>query len=275
MPDLGRGTRGVTIRILRSPAGGILPQLFEGVRIDGHVDTDAFVSRRARAIDDRVDRPAPRRAVSVVQGEPCAPLVVQGSQKRSLEIQRPPGPLLTFDKHGDRQCVGHRTLRSGFFQCRRDYIEVGLKSPERPSPSTAVFFFDIIERMNKDIRAYNAAMPKEDKKIATVLMKEIDLKLKGAESKIWHRTAVWFLDGNPIVGYSKRKEGVQLLFWSGQSFDEEGLKPEGSFKAAEARYLSAEDIKIKDLHRWLKKAQTIQWDYKNIVKRKGKLLRVK
>ncbi|MEI9959182.1 MAG: DUF1801 domain-containing protein [Ferruginibacter sp.] len=84
-----------------------------------------------------------------------------------------------------------------------------------------------------------------------------------------HAHPVWFLDGNPIVGYSKLKSCVRLLFWSGQSFDEPTLQNEGSFKAAEMRYTSAEQINVKDIKRWLKKAKDIQWDYKNIVKRKG------
>lgn len=129
--------------------------------------------------------------------------------------------------------------------------------------------------MNKDIKAYNSVFSKEDKKICDLLAKEIDAGLPKAESKVWHRTAVWFLDGNPIVGYAKRKDYVQLLFWSGQSFDEEGLKPEGSFKAAQAGYTDAKEVNTKDLKRWLKKAKTIQWDYKNIIKRKGKLIRIK
>lgn len=128
--------------------------------------------------------------------------------------------------------------------------------------------------MHKDIRAYNSLLSKEEKKICTALAKEIDTGLPEAESKIWHRTAVWFLEGNPIVGYAKRKDNIQLLFWSGQSFEEKGLEPEGSFKAAQARYTAASDINAKDLKRWLKKAKNIQWDYKNIVKRKGKLIRL-
>jgi hypothetical protein len=32
-----------------------------------------------------------------------------------------------------------------------------------------------------------------------------------------------FLHGNPIVGYSKLKDCIRLLFWSGQSFDEPNL----------------------------------------------------
>lgn len=128
--------------------------------------------------------------------------------------------------------------------------------------------------MHKDIRAYNASLEAVDKKICALLAKEIDAGLPDAESKIWHRTAVWFIEGNPVVGYSKRKTGVQLLFWSGQSFEEEGLKPEGNFKAAEARYENVNEINSKDLKRWLKKAKKIQWDYKNIVKRKGKLVRL-
>ena len=86
---------------------------------------------------------------------------------------------------------------------------------------------------------------------------------------------MWFLDGNPIVGYSKLKNSVRLMFWSGQSFDEPGLTPEGSYKAAEARYTHADQIDTETLKRWLEKAQAIQWDYKNIVKHRGELLRLK
>jgi len=129
--------------------------------------------------------------------------------------------------------------------------------------------------IHPDIQAYNAAQSAGDQRICAALAQAIDRHLKAAECKIWHRHPVWFLDGNPIVGYSKLKDCIRLLFWSGQSFDEPGLAVEGSFKAAEARYTSAEQIAAKDLTRWLKKAITIQWDYKNIVKRKGKLERLK
>ena len=129
--------------------------------------------------------------------------------------------------------------------------------------------------MHNDTRTYNSALVGNDQVIADLLATEIDKHLPEAENKIWHRHPVWFLDGNPIVGYSKLKDSVRLLFWSGQSFDEPGLKNEGSFKAAEARYLSANEINTKDLQRWLTKARDIQWDYKNIVKRKGRLERLK
>ena len=129
--------------------------------------------------------------------------------------------------------------------------------------------------MHKDVKAYNNALAKTDKEIANLLAQEIDKGLPEAENKIWHRHPVWFLDGNPIVGYSKLKDSVRLLFWSGQTFEEPGLANEGSFKAAEARYTSVEAVKVKDLKRWLKKSKNIQWDYKNIVKRKGVLERLK
>jgi hypothetical protein len=98
--------------------------------------------------------------------------------------------------------------------------------------------------------------------------------LPGAENKVWHGHPVWFLDGNPVVGCSKQKACVRLLFWSGQSFDEPGLLPEGRFKAAEARYTSADAVDIATLQRWLGKARDIQWDYRNLVKRKGRLERL-
>lgn len=129
--------------------------------------------------------------------------------------------------------------------------------------------------MHKDIKQYNSKLKGEDKKICEILAKEIDSGLKDAESKVWHAHPVWFLGGNPVAGYAKRKDSIQLLFWSGQTFKEKGLRPEGSFKAAEARFTKAEEINTKDLAKWLKKAKVIQWDYKNIVKRKGKLVRIK
>jgi hypothetical protein len=85
------------------------------------------------------------------------------------------------------------------------------------------------------------------------------------------------LDGNPIVGYSKLKAGLQLLFWSGVSFEEERLVPgkSGKFKDASVTYTSIKEINTKDLKRWLNKSKEIQWDYQNIVKRKGVLERLK
>jgi hypothetical protein len=126
-----------------------------------------------------------------------------------------------------------------------------------------------------DVLAYNAAQLTTDREICELLCTEVSRNLPTAEHKIWHRHPVWFLDGNPVAGYSKLKDSVRLLFWSGQSFEEEGLIPEGSFKAAEARYTSIKEVNKKDLKRWLKKAQDIQWDYKNLVKRKGLLERLK
>jgi hypothetical protein len=129
--------------------------------------------------------------------------------------------------------------------------------------------------MHPETRKYNQSLAKGDRAICDLLAKEIDAGLPESENKIWHAHPVWFLDGNPVVGYSKLKNCVRLLFWSGQSFDEDGLEDEGSFKAAEARYTAAEQVDPKDLARWLGKARDIQWDYKNIVRRKGRLERIK
>ncbi len=130
--------------------------------------------------------------------------------------------------------------------------------------------------MHKDIKFYNSKQTASDKKICKALAEEIDGALKEAENKIWHAHPVWFLDGNPIVGYSKQKAGIKLMFWSGMGFDEEQLQPgTGKFKDASVVYTSVDEIKRKDLVRWLKKSKEVQWDYKNIVKKKGKLDRLK
>lgn len=121
---------------------------------------------------------------------------------------------------------------------------------------------------------YHRALAAPDKAICDFLRAEIALALPEAESKVWHGHPVWFLDGNPVVGYSTHKAGVRLLFWSGQSFPTPGLTAEGKFKAAEKRFSAASDIDAVALQAWLADARAIQWDYKNIVKRKGKLERI-
>jgi hypothetical protein len=129
--------------------------------------------------------------------------------------------------------------------------------------------------MHPDTKAYNEAQAPGDRAICRLLARQIDQTLPEAENKIWHAHPVWFLDGNPVVGYSKLKAGVRLLFWSGQSFKEKGLKKEGSFKAAEARYTTVDQVDTEQLGRWLAQARAVQWDYKNLIRRKGRLGRLK
>ena len=128
--------------------------------------------------------------------------------------------------------------------------------------------------MHPDIRAYNAAQSPADQPVCALLAAEIAQCLPQAQGKVWHGGPVWFIAGNPVARYWVRKAHVQMLFWSGQSFDEPGLKGEGKFKAAEARYTDAAQISLPDLHRWLEKAARIQWNYRDIVKRRGVLEKI-
>ncbi|MBI5372821.1 MAG: DUF1801 domain-containing protein [Sphingobacteriales bacterium] len=130
--------------------------------------------------------------------------------------------------------------------------------------------------MQKDVSLYHNRQSESDKAICEVLYKVISKQLPGAENKVWHAHPVWFIDENPIVGYSKLKSGVRLLFWSGAGFDEDAFNPgTGKFKDASVTYNSTGEINKTDLERWLEKSKTIQWDYKNLVKRKGRLERLK
>jgi hypothetical protein len=131
-------------------------------------------------------------------------------------------------------------------------------------------------KMNQDITTYNNQQQDPFNEICDLLSLTITIELIEAESKIWHAHPVWFLDGNPIVGYSKQKNGMRLMFWSGADFDEENLTIRGEkFKDASIFYNNVSEIDIVELINWLKKAREIQWDYKNIIKRKGKLERLK
>ncbi len=130
--------------------------------------------------------------------------------------------------------------------------------------------------IHTDIQTYNNKLETNDNAICDALANQISEQLPKAESKIWHGHPVWFLDGNPITGYSKEKRGIRLMFWSGADFEEEKLNIKGGkFKDVSIFYNSVEEINSDDLKRWLEKSRNIQWDYKNIVKRKGILERLK
>ena len=130
--------------------------------------------------------------------------------------------------------------------------------------------------MNPEILTYNQQFSSDDREIVEKLAKIINENLPEAENKIWHSHPVWFLEGNPIVDYSKQKAGIRLMFWSGKSFEEDKLNIlGGKFQDASVFFNSVEEINENDLKNWLQKSQEIQWDYKNIVKRKGQILRLK
>ena len=129
--------------------------------------------------------------------------------------------------------------------------------------------------MNNDITAYNNAQNPTDLAICDQLAALINTELTEAESKIWHSHPVWFLNDNPIVGYSKQKAGIRLIFWSGADFNEEHLSEKGKkFKDASVFYHSIAEIDSEAVKSWLQKGRNIQWDYKNLVKRKGQLERI-
>lgn len=130
--------------------------------------------------------------------------------------------------------------------------------------------------MSSSIQSYNSEQSPSDREICDQLARTIDAALPDADSKIWHAHPVWFLEGNPIVGYSKQKKGIRLMFWSGAGFDEKGLDVKGGkFKDASVFFNAADEVNVEDINRWLAKSREIQWDYKNVVKRKGELIRLK
>lgn len=130
--------------------------------------------------------------------------------------------------------------------------------------------------MHLDTSTYNKRQAAGDRRICDLLARLIGEHLPEAENKVWHGHPVWFLDGNPVVGYSRQKPGVRLMFWSGVSFGEPGLDVAGKkFKDASIFYNDVAEVDEADLRRWLAKSRDIQWDYRNIVRRKGRLERLK
>ena len=110
------------------------------------------------------------------------------------------------------------------------------------------------------ISSYVSSLDADRAAICEQLSKSIDASLPQASSKLWHGIPVWFIGENPVVGYTARKQGVMLMFWNGQHFDEPDLEATGSFHMAQIRYDQASGIDEGKLAGWLGKAATSIWD---------------
>ena len=132
-----------------------------------------------------------------------------------------------------------------------------------------------INTLSEEIKLYNQQQTASDQDICNLLAQTINKELTEAECKIWHAHPVWFLNSNPTVGYSKEKKGIRLMFWSGADFDVENLNVKGQkFKDASIFYNHVSEVNTKELILWLQKSREIQWNYKDLVKKKGKLERL-
>ena len=116
------------------------------------------------------------------------------------------------------------------------------------------------------IAAYAQAQPAAFRAICDRLRALIEAALPKATSKVWHGSPVWFIDGNPVVGYNATAKTVNLLFWNGQAFDEPELVPVGKYGAAQALFRDAADIRPTVIRRWLKKAGANVFDSKAFFK---------
>ena len=115
--------------------------------------------------------------------------------------------------------------------------------------------------MNTDaIAAYALKQDPTRAAICNALQASINAALPQAISKVWHGIPVWFIGPNPVVGYTARKEGVVLMFWNGQRFEEPELEASGSFHVAQIRYDDAAQIDAAKLSGWLAKAGANVWD---------------
>lgn len=126
--------------------------------------------------------------------------------------------------------------------------------------------------MDVAVREYNRQQGPSHEAVCDVLAEVIERHLPEAVGRIWHAHPVWFLDGNPTVGYSKQKSGVRLMLWSGADFEEPALDVVGkTFKDASVFFNVVSEVEEADVRRWLAKARVIGWDYRHLAKRKGRL----
>lgn len=122
-------------------------------------------------------------------------------------------------------------------------------------------------QLSNDIVKYNDGLEAGLQKLANQFCVQIAEVIPQAEGKVWHGHPVWFIDGNPVAGYSLKKTGLEVLFWSGQSFKNPGLRAIGKFQAAAFLFATEEDLP--KMATWLQEAIKIQWDYANLPKKRA------
>ncbi len=115
-----------------------------------------------------------------------------------------------------------------------------------------------------DIIEYNQGLAEAEREVAMALVELFEAKLSSAEGKVWHGHPVWFLNGNPVCGYSLKKACLEVLFWSGKSFATAGLRPIGKYQAAGISVETIHDVA--KVESYMAEAQSVQWDYKNLPK---------
>ena len=251
-----------------------------------HACQPAHIRKKLENIRRTIKQAAPQASETISYGMPAfrqnKVLVYYSANKEHIGFYPTPNPILYFKQELEKYSTSKGAIRFPVdkplpltlikkivkFRVEEDIKETPTQLLKKTSPKTQNF--------NKEILSYNNKQTAADKEICNLLLREISNGLTKAENKVWHGHPVWFLEGNPIVGYSKQKAGIRLMFWSGASFDEQDLNVRGEkFKDTSIFYNDISEIKNKELKRWLKKSKEIQWDYKNIVKRKGKLERLK
>ena len=255
--------------------------------IDGyHACQPAHIRKTLEQLRHTIKQVAPLAAETISYGMPAflqhKVLVYYAVHKEHIGFYPTPNPIVYFKQELEKYNTTKGaiqfpidkplplTLIKKIVKFRMEDVLKGALAKPFKKTSTKTL------NINKEILSYNNKQTTVDKEICNLLSYEISNSLHKTENKIWHGHPVWFIDGNPIVGYSKQKAGIRLMFWSGAGFDEAGLEVRGEkFKDSSVFYNSVSDINSKDLKRWLKKSKEIQWDYKNIVKRKGILERLK
>ena len=113
---------------------------------------------------------------------------------------------------------------------------------------------------SSSVVAYSRAQPAAMRTICEHLRSLIVAAMPDAKAQVWHGSPVWFIDENPVVGYSVNKQGVALLFWNGRAFDSPDLRPVGKHGAAQAVFGGADELDATAIRRWLKQAKSNVFD---------------
>ena len=111
--------------------------------------------------------------------------------------------------------------------------------------------------MHTDTAQYNHSLPPAEQAIAELLATEIDRTLPEAENKVWHAHPVWFSMAIRSPATANSRAACACCSGAGSRLTSRDWRRRAVSRQLEARYVTAGDVNVPDLQRWLGRARDI------------------
>jgi uncharacterized protein YdhG (YjbR/CyaY superfamily) len=178
-----------------------------------HSSFSADIQKVLEQLRQTIRQAAPQAVETISYGMPAfrqnKVLIYYAVQKKHIGFYPTPNPIVHFRQELEKYNTSKAAIQ---FPIDKTLPLALIKkivkfrvSEDNDNPKSNKKKHSKISDINKDILSYHRKQTTADKDICDLLLQAISKSLPKSENKVWHGHPVWFLDGNPIVGYSRQK----------------------------------------------------------------------